>query len=913
MVSTDGAPDNVQDALTAANEIRAGDPAPNYRPQGKICSVLVGGTCADPPGDTSDCFLRRLANTGDSANNCAQPPAGPEYPDQPEGQFSCATDSSDYPPLLDSYVEDFVLLCVDCACNIIHAGGSDCNQNGVLDFCESGDCDMNDIPDVCDLLSDPSLDCNENDVLDECDIATGYSEDCDENGVPDECQANSDGGEFIDACDNCPTVTNPGQEDCDNDGVGDACETDTDSDDVPDDCDNCPTVANPGQENCDNDSEGDACDSDDDNDGIADEIDNCDCVPNVDQLDCDGDGVGNACDPGGYPLVDFDDDCDVDQVDFSHLQECLTGGWTISPECQDAYVSGTLIGGSYPMIAEGDVVLFERCASGPGILADPSCGDCNSNGIIDALEDFDTDTFPDGDADGDGVDVRGRSPCVNGDTGTCDDNCPCQKNSNQADNNGRSDGDGVGDACEPPPPAPPVTIQVLAWRSMREHGTGNWLGVALDPTLTADSATIEPRQGSVQVIEADLSDAAGASSDLGAVLVFDDEFNLITPNDVYLDSGNTKVVITFIDDPLVNDDFLLDQKCYLIDLSLAIVDTEGDPPIGDANCAIRMLAADVDGDGIVEEVDDEGAIEAANGQAAGSSNVRLDVNVDGVINATDESIATGLIGNTVTCSGGMMMMGMGGANEGVGTSQTPDLLTLLQGMTAPPPSANVSAQWVVHETGATTVTLPATGGTVAVDLVVTTDAPIWGFEGKPAVDAADTVSINSADWTELDNVLMSYGQTVTSTEEAASQPPTTLASYYDLTVMDWLWVRLTPDASDVTAWGMDVDSLLGADPPTVWTLTQDLTVINGPIATPAVDPAIEAQDSAQWFTTTAGIGGVTREPLPAGQTVLATLSLTISAQPGTYHLTLTDPQFTDTTHVTFPATAGQPLVIAVGQ
>jgi len=197
--------------------------------------------------------------------------------------------------------------------------------------------------------------------------------------------------------------------------------------------------------------------------------------------------------------------------------------------------------------------------------------------------------------------------------------------------------------------------------------------------------------------------------------------------------------------------------------------------------------------------------------------------------------------------------------------------------------------------------------------VVTTDAPIWGFEGKPAVDAADTVSINSADWTELDNVLMSYGQTVTSTEEAAGQPSTTLASYYDLTVMDWLWVRLTPDGTDVTAWGMDVDSLLGADPPPVWTLTQDLAVINGPITIPTAEPAIEAQDSAQWFTTTATIGGVTREPLPAGQTVLATLSLTISAQPGTYHLTLTAPQFTDTTHATFPATAGQPLQIVVGQ
>ncbi|HRR85233.1 MAG TPA: hypothetical protein P5316_09495, partial [Phycisphaerae bacterium] len=93
----------------------------------------------------------------------------------------------------------------------------------------------------------------------------------------------------------------------------------------------------------------------------------------------------------------------------------------------------------------------------------------------------------------------------------------------------------------------------------------------------------------------------------------------------------------------------------------------------------------------------------------------------------------------------------------------------------------------------------------------------------------------------------------------------------------------------------------------------DLPTINGPIATPTAEPPIESQESVQWFTTTAGIGGVTREPLPAGQTVLATLSLTISPEPGTYHLTLTDAQFVDTIHVTHPATTGQPLEIVVSE
>jgi len=397
------------------------------------------------------------------------------------------------------------------------------------------------------------------------------------------------------------------------------------------------------------------------------------------------------------------------------------------------------------------------------------------------------------------------------------------------------------------------------------------------------------------------------------------------------------------------DNRLNDQVCYTIDLSNAIVDADLTTEIlCDADCAIRMLAADADGNAIVEQAD-VSAIAAANGYTADASNVRLDVNVDGVINATDESIASSLLNNTVACPGGMMMMGMGGgvglaggADALVGTSDASlapesllgpsgrgfpsslppnaeriprteaarkgfrakqDLLTLLRQrqQQAATPSANVSAQWVVHGTGATSVTLPATGGAISVDLVVITDAPIWGFEGKPAVDAANVVSIDSADWTELDNVLFSHDV------DGHAQ-----SSHYDLTVMDWLWVRLTPDGSDVTAWGMDVDSLLGVDPPTVWALTQDLTAVNGPIAAPTAEPPIESQESAQWFTTTAAIGGATRGPLPASQTILAMSSLTISSHPGTRHLTLTDAEFLDISYGTLPSTSAQPPRI-IGQ
>ena len=190
------------------------------------------------------------------------------------------------------------------------------------------------------------------------------------------------------------------------------------------------------------------------------------------------------------------------------------------------------------------------------------------------------------------------------------------------------------------------------------------------------------------------------------------------------------------------------------------------------------------------------------------------------------------------------------------------------------------------------MTLPATGGAISVDLVVITDAPIWGFEGKPAVDAANVVSIDSADWTELDNVLFSHDV------DGHAQ-----SSHYDLMVMDWLWVRLTPDGSDVIDSGTDVEALLAPDPPTAWTLTNSLAAVDGPIATPA----------GNLFVTMASIGGAARQLLPVGQTAVVTLSLTISGTPGTYRLTLSDASFINEAMASVPMIGGPELEIIVGQ
>ena len=242
----------------------------------------------------------------------------------------------------------------------------------------------------------------------------------------------SDGDTIADLCDNCPAASNAGQSDIDGDGLGDAC-------------DNCPTIANPTQSDADGDGVGDACDncpnvvnpdqSDADGDGIGDACDNCPTIGNPGQTDSDGDGIGDAC-----------DNC----PDVANASQGDADGDGVGDAC-DACTDTDGDGFGDPGFA-ANTCAIDGCPDDPAKSAPGACG-CG---------------VPDTDNDGDGV-------------ANCIDNCPDTPNADQVDSNA----DGVGDACDPPPPgssspcgcspglpfAMPLTLLGLGWmKHRREQG-----------------------------------------------------------------------------------------------------------------------------------------------------------------------------------------------------------------------------------------------------------------------------------------------------------------------------------------------------------------------------------------------------------------------------------------------------------
>ncbi len=106
----------------------------------------------------------------------------------------------------------------------IRSFGGDCNNNGMLDSCETfADCNGNNIPDSCEVDRGILQDCDCNGVADSCETSLsdlngdGQSDYCHEGpGADDDCNGN---GIF----DRCELAADPSA-DCNGNGVPDTCE-----------------------------------------------------------------------------------------------------------------------------------------------------------------------------------------------------------------------------------------------------------------------------------------------------------------------------------------------------------------------------------------------------------------------------------------------------------------------------------------------------------------------------------------------------------------------------------------------------------------------------------------------------------------------------------------------------------------
>ena len=166
-------------------------------------------------------------------NNCCERGHGPGCSDSDIEACVCAVDAWCCDVTWDGLCVDLVtgLGCGSCTgndcnvngipddCDLTIGSSGDCNSNGIPDECET-DCNTNGVPDECDLAVGTSRDCNVDLILDECDIAAGTSFDCNANGVPDECGEDCNRNGLADECD----VAAGSSADCNSNGTPDECE-----------------------------------------------------------------------------------------------------------------------------------------------------------------------------------------------------------------------------------------------------------------------------------------------------------------------------------------------------------------------------------------------------------------------------------------------------------------------------------------------------------------------------------------------------------------------------------------------------------------------------------------------------------------------------------------------------------------